>query len=378
MSETLKTKRKIYKCEHGRIKCRCRECGGGSFCEHDKRRSDCRECGGGSICEHDRQRSHCRECGGGSICEHDRIRSNCRECGGGSICEHDRLQNYCRECGGTGICKHNKRKTRCKECGGIDLCKHDIHKAICRECDGREICKHNIHRTYCKECGGGSLCKHDIRKFSCKECGGGGICKHNKIKYDCRICDSVKHPENWCKLCKFVNVRRSSYSPYCFNCYCVAHPDENIKRQFKLKEHHLRDELKELYPDIKMEFDKKVDDGCSLRRPDVRIECFTHTIIIECDENMHQNYSCENKRIMEIFQDLGNRPIVFLRFNPDKYKDKNTGDIIDGCFNKTKTINNSLCIKEWTKRITLLKERIDYHYINIPLKEVIVEHLFYE
>jgi hypothetical protein len=26
-------------------------------------------------CEHGRQRSRCRECGGGGICEHDRVRS---------------------------------------------------------------------------------------------------------------------------------------------------------------------------------------------------------------------------------------------------------------------------------------------------------------
>jgi len=125
-----------------------------------------------------------------------------------------------------------------------------------------------------------------------------------------------------------------------------------------------------------MDFDKRIDLGCSLRRPDIRIECFTHTIIIECDENKHQGYSCENKRTMEIFQDLGNRPIVFLRFNPDQYKDDN-GIIIDGCFKKTTLISNSLQTKEWTRRITILKERLDYHYKNVPTKEITIEHLFY-
>ena len=70
-----------------------------------------------------------------------------------------------------------------------------------------------------------------------------------------------------------------------------------------------------------MVFDKKIDDGCSLRRPDVRIECMTHTIIIECDKNKYQGYSCENKRTMKIFQDLGS--IVFLRFNQDLYHNRN-------------------------------------------------------
>lgn len=37
--------------------------------------------------------------------------------------------------------------------------------------------------------------------------------------------------------------------------------------------------------------------------------------------NQHQDYdcSCENKRLMEISQDVGHRNIVFIRFNPDDY-----------------------------------------------------------
>jgi len=126
-----------------------------------------------------------------------------------------------------------------------------------------------------------------------------------------------------------------------------------------------------------MVFDKRIDEGCSLRRPDVRIECLTHTLIIECDENKHNGYSCENKRTMELFQDLGNRPIVFLRFNPDSYKDEK-GNTVQGCFKKTKTIDQSLQKNEWHRRIKLLKERIDHHIKNIPTKEVTIEQLFYE
>ena len=35
--------------------------------------------------------------------------------------------------------------------------------------------------------------------------------------------------------------------------------------------------------------------------------------------SIYPDCSCENKRIMEISQDLGHRPIVFIRFNPDEY-----------------------------------------------------------
>lgn len=43
---------------------------------------------------------------------------------------------------------------------------------------------------------------------------------------------------------------------------------------------------------------------------------------------------------MEIFQDLGNRPLVVIRFNPDKY------DKINSCFKLTKAGWLSLNKKE--------------------------------
>lgn len=68
--EYSKTKNQKYKCEHGRQRHNCVECGGSGICEHKRRRSECIECGGSSICEHKRRRSDCIECGGSRICEH--------------------------------------------------------------------------------------------------------------------------------------------------------------------------------------------------------------------------------------------------------------------------------------------------------------------
>ena len=55
-------------------------------------------------------------------------------------------------------------------------------------------------------------------------------------------------------------------------------------------------------------------------------------MIIECDENAHKyaDEICENKRTMQIFEDLAKRPIVIIRFNPDKYKKDDK--VIRGCF----------------------------------------------
>jgi hypothetical protein len=62
--------------------------------------------------------------------------------------------------------------------------------------------------------------------------------------------------------------------------------------------------------------------GFSRRRPDLILHLKNHVIIIEVDENKHNTYECicENKRIMLISQDVDHKPILMLRFNPDKLK----------------------------------------------------------
>ena len=107
----------------------------------------------------------------------------------------------------------------------------------------------------------------------------------------------------------------------------------------------------------------------------------SHIIIVEVDENKHSAYecSCENKRLMELSQDLQHRPIVFIRFNPDGYTDQ-TGTLIKSCWNlnglgvmaikKTK-------VKEWEERINCLKQQIQYWIENPTQKTIEVIELFY-
>merc|ERR1712166_1624078 len=99
-SASAASKGKSSKCQHGRRRSQCKECGGSNICQHGRRRSQCKECGGSSICQHGRRRSVCKECGGGGICQHGRIRSECKECGGSSICQHRRQRSQCSECKG--------------------------------------------------------------------------------------------------------------------------------------------------------------------------------------------------------------------------------------------------------------------------------------
>jgi len=106
-------------------------------------------------------------------------------------------------------------------------------------------------------------------------------------------------------------------------------------------------------------------------------------IIIEIDENQHIDYdcSCENKRIMEISQDLGHRPIVFIRFNPDDYIDN--GKNITSCWNNNKlgicTVKNSKQ-NEWSNRLNVLDKTINYwiNPNNITDKIVEIIQLYYD
>ena len=118
-AETRKKRSEKNKCEHGKRKSYCKECGGGSICPHNRRKSECKECGGVSICPHNRIKSKCKECGGGSFCPHNRQKSYCKECGGGSICPHNRVKSSCKECGGSQVCPHNRFKSECKECDPV-------------------------------------------------------------------------------------------------------------------------------------------------------------------------------------------------------------------------------------------------------------------
>lgn len=291
-------------------------------------------------------------------------------------CEHGRELSRCTLCGGSGICEHEIQRKDCVKCGGSGICEHEIRRRECKKCEGSSFCKHKIRYRFCRECGGSAYCKHDKERRRCKKCKGADICIHEMRREHCSSCDQPKHPQNWCALCLSVNMRMSNYRPYCYECYCRLHSGDGIPKRFRVKEHHLRDELKSRPNLSKCEliFDKRVNGGCSRRRPDVRIECGTHTVISENDENQHKDRSCENKRMMELFGDLGNRPLVMIRFNPDSYTQDD--EKFEGCFTPSK---NGLIVneEEWNRRMEILIPIIEKHVSEVPIQEITVIYLFY-
>ena len=138
-----------------------------------------------------------------------------------------------------------------------------------------------------------------------------------------------------------------------------------MSKNYKTKEKEVVDIIKKEYPNFTWIHDKKIEDGCSKRRPDLLLDLALHIIIVEIDENAHSNYdsTCENKRLMEISQDVGHRPIVFIRFNPDSYTNKD-GNKVSSCWKVNRTTGLLMLDKkkenEWNNRTSVLIEEIKY------------------
>jgi hypothetical protein len=337
-------------------------------CEHNKPHYSCKKCKGSGVCEHNKERYRCKECKGKGICEHDRIRSQCKDCKGGSICEHNKKRTICKDCKGGSICEHGRIRSTCKDCKGGSICEHGRIRSTCKDCKGGSMCIHKRKRYNCKDCNGNGICHHNRQRVRCRQCKGGGICQHDKIRTNCRIC--FVDPKNWCQLCKYTWVHNGKYEPYCYGCFLYLNPDTIISNKYFSKERYINKFLLNNFPFII--HNQKIPSAISSRRPDWFLDLGTHIIITECDENQHDGYQCEEKRMMELFQDGGKRPAVFIRFNPDEYtSDKN----YSSCF-IFDSDNKILPTEEWDRRKEILLNTV----INaqfIPEKEITIIKLFY-
>ena len=168
-----------------------------------------------------------------------------------------------------------------------------------------------------------------------------------------------------CINCSFYDIhtynRYIYYKRLCALCFRKLYPEHGASINYRTKEFMVVDFIKDSFPYLEFKFNKTIIGGCSKNRPDIYLELQTHCLIIEIDENQHNNYdtNCEAQRINDIYSDIG-LPMVFIRFNPDDYKigDKN----ITSCFGTTKS-NNNIHVKEskkseWSERLEKLKNTI--------------------
>jgi len=167
-------------------------------------------------------------------------------------------------------------------------------------------------------------------------------------------------------LCQPIKLNRRQTK--CKNNDCYKCPNFNYPR-----------EKKRLYCSL-----HKLDGMIDVKNKSCNIEGY-QVLIVEVDENQHDTYdcSCENKRIMQLSQDINHRPLIFIRFNPDDYLDSQ-GNNISSCWSTTaktgiiKIKNNKT--NEWNTRLNVLKDTIEYwtNDENISEKTIETIQLFYD
>jgi len=188
------------------------------------------------------------------------------------------------------------------------------------------------------------------------------------------------------KTCKseWCSTRvQEKYDGYCLFCYMNLFPDKPVSRNYKTKEYAVVEYIKTKFSNLNWIADKIISGGCSKRRPDLLLDLLYQIVIIEVDENQHTDYdcSCQNKRIMELSQDVGHRPIIFIRFNPDDYEKDGTN--ITSCWGQNKkgiSVVKKSKKGEWTQRLNALEEQINYwlNPENMTNKTIEIIQLFYD
>lgn len=182
--------------------------------------------------------------------------------------------------------------------------------------------------------------------------------------------------------CDTIPYHYSRYGGYCLYCFIHLFPDDNRTTNYKIKERHVTDFVMSQFQEWTIIHDKKIADGCSMRRPDLMIDFGEYVVVIEIDEDQHSSYdlTCENKRLMEISRDVGHRPMVLIRFNPDKYLAKD-GHLISSCWRINKLGVQVVSDKkkgEWESRLSTLKDVILEQTTKPHEKTVDILHLFYD
>ena len=199
-----------------------------------------------------------------------------------------------------------------------------------------------------------------------------------------------------CKLYNMINIKskkcktylcdieiRNKFKGYCLRCFIHNFPESKIIRDYGTRESKVTEFIKQEFKELNITYNKQIEGGCSQNRPDIFIDCLTHSIIIEVDEHQHKSNSksytpeCEIQRINNLFTDLADRPIIFIRFNPDSYTTK-IGKVIKSCFEYTEDKGLPKANKTLQTRLKKLKEEINKNINIIPNTNIATIKLYYD
>jgi hypothetical protein len=182
-------------------------------------------------------------------------------------------------------------------------------------------------------------------------------CEKHKVDNDIYLV------ERKCDKCGCIDVL---YNGLCVN-VCIATENWNIwKRRQKVKETRILNLLTATFGKP-TEYNVRVDRNCGKQyseEKEIGYDCGKWILFIEVDENQHKSY-CETgeiNRMKNIYFNEGGINIIFIRYNPDGYKDTN---------GKKVNILQS-------KREELLIKWVKYYKENEPKVPLGVRYLFYD
>ena len=121
-----------------------------------------------------------------------------------------------------------------------------------------------------------------------------------------------------------------NYKGYCTNCYQHLFPLDPLTFQIRCKtkeiavRNFINTKFEGFQHDKPLWYNESACDCTTKRRIDHRTLINGTLLCIETDENQHKSYSKEDEeaRYHDLFMAYGGK-FVFIRFNPDKYKDEN-------------------------------------------------------
>ena len=253
---------------------------------------------------------------------------------------------YCSECKLDGMINVNNKKCNCgntyllynyeglissfcKKCKKTDMV--DLSK----KCNcGKSIPYFNFDGLKPEYC---SLCKTDeminLLTKKCLKCNllPSFNYENEKEPLYCSNCKeenmiNIKHKK--CKADNCYTCSNKNYKGYCTNCYQHLFPLDPLTFQIrsKTKEIAVRDFINEKFEgfqhDKPLWYNETACDCTTKRRIDHRKLINGTLLCIETDENQHKSYSKtdEEARYNDLFMAYGGK-FIFIRFNPDKYKD---------------------------------------------------------
>ena len=305
-----------------------------------------------------------------------------------------------------GVCRrHGAKKKLCS----VEGCENGaIHNGVCRRHGAKmKLCSvegcengaatngvcytHGAKKKRCSVEGCESLVQnngvcytHGAKKILCsvEGCENGtlnnGVClRHGAKKKKCfsNHCDS----NAWYK-----NEDDSNY--YCLDCLLSIKPNDNRLKNFVRKEIYVLAELERRLPWLQSSavtflWDMGVDGTCKGRRPDLLCDFGSYVLIIEVDEDQHLGncVSSEKAKMNYIWEQLGNRPMGFIRFNPDAYTD-DMGETHKSAFVNYKVSNGERRVRatycgEFEQRMECFTNKVEEMVINEIEK---VEFLYYD